>query len=152
MTTKAPSKLKSKSTPQKAKTKTAKRTRSSRSLQEVVGPEVYGAWVSMLRVLVPDGRTHRLAPLLAAMLQYACSVTEDKQGDDADEKSIAQSLADSTESSDPSEVKHLLHDAVAQLFKDAGVKYGRVSARGQQYSIADDAYSEYVYWFDMPWE
>ncbi len=152
MTAKAPSKLKSKSTPQKAKLKTAKKARSSRSLQEVVGPEVYRTWVSMLRVLVPGGRTHRLAPLLAAMLQYACSVTGDKQGDDADEKSINQSLLDSTEASDPSEVKALLHDAVAQLFKDAGVEYGRVSARGQQYSIADDAYSEYVYWFDMPWE
>src|SRR3972149_6590482 len=116
MTTKAPSKLKSKSTPQKAKTKTARRTRSSRSLEEVVGPEVYGAWVSMLRVLVPGGRTHRLAPLLAAMLQYACSVTEDKRDDDADEKSLSQSLMDSTESSDPSEVNDLLHDAGAQLF------------------------------------
>ena len=106
----------------------------------------------MLRVLVPGGRTHRLAPLLAAMLQYACSVTEDEQGDDADEESINQSLMDSSETSDPSEVKDLLHDAVAQLFKDAGVEYGRVSARGQPYSIADEAYSEYVYWFDMPWE
>ena len=121
MTTKAPSKLKSKSTPQKAKTKTARRTRSSRSLEEVVGPEVYGAWVSMLRVLVPDGRTHRLAPLLAATLQYVCSVAEDKRDDDADEKSINQSLLDSAETSDPGEVKDLLHDAVAKLFKDAGV-------------------------------
>ncbi len=22
---------------------------------------------------------------------------------------------------------------------------------GESYSIADDAYSEYVHWFDMPW-
>jgi hypothetical protein len=27
-----------------------------------------------------------------------------------------------------------------------------VSARGESYSIADDAYSEYVHWFDMPWD
>jgi hypothetical protein len=106
----------------------------------------------MLHALVPDGRTHRLAPLLAAMLQYAVVMAENKQGDDTDEKSIIQSLLDSTEATDPSEVKELLHDSVTQLFKDAQVEYGRVSARGQDYSIADDAYSEYIHWFDMPWE
>lgn len=50
------------------------------------------------------------------------------------------------------EVRELLHDAVTQLFQDARVEYRRMSARGQSYSIADDAYSEYVHWFDMPWK
>jgi hypothetical protein len=123
-----------------------------RSLQTVVGPEVYQTWVSMLHVLVPDGRTHRLAPLVAAMLQYAASIAEDPQDDEVDEQSLTQSIKDSIEASDPSEVKELLHDAVSQLFLDARVEFGRVSARGQSYSIADDAYSEYIHWFDMPWE
>ena len=52
----------------------------------------------------------------------------------------------------PNLVKKLLHDVVARLFKDAGVKYQRTSARGQDYSIADSIYEEYVRWFDMPWE
>ncbi len=123
-----------------------------RSLQAVVGPEVYQTWVSMLRVLVPDGRTHRMAPLLAAMLQYAVSIAENAEDDEIDEQSLIQSLRDSTQVSDPSEVKELLHDAVSRLFQDARVEFRRVSARGQSYSIADDAYSEYVHWFDMPWE
>ena len=86
------------------------------------------------------------------MLQYALIMAEERRDDDAAESSIIQSLLDSTEVSDPSEVKALLHDAVSQLFKDAGVEYGRTSARGQHYSIAEDAYEEYIHWFEMPWE
>lgn len=41
-----------------------------RSLDAVVGPDTYSVWVNMLRALVPQGRTHRLAPLVAGMLQY----------------------------------------------------------------------------------
>ena len=150
MSAKASPNRKSKSTPQKPKPVTVKRKRSTRSLEAVVGAEVYRTWVSMLRALVPDGRTHRLAPLVAAMLQYALIRAEEKQDDD--ENSVAQSLLDSTEVSDPSEVKELLHDAVTQLFKDAHVEYRRTSSRGYQYSIVEDAYAEYLHWFDMPWE
>ena len=152
MNTTKSSKAKSKSSPQKAKAKTVKPKKNSRSFQEVVGPEIYRTWVSMLHTLVPDGRTHRLAPLLAAMLQYALSVAEEKRGDDIDEDSIIQSLLDSAEASDPSEVKALLHNAVTLLFKDAHVEYRRTSSRGQQYSIAEDAYSEYIHWFNTPWD
>lgn len=105
----------------------------------------------MLRSLVPDGRTHRLAVLVAAMLQYAANQAE-AQDDDPEEGSLARALLDSSETADPSEVRDLLHDAVTRLFKDAGVTYSRVSARGERYSIADSAYDEYVCWFDMPWE
>ena len=126
--------------------------KSKRSLQAVVGPETYAVWVNMLRVLVPDGRTHRLAPLIAGMLQYALSVAEEEPDDDLDTPSVAAALIRSTETGDPDEVKQLLHDVVARLFKDAGVKYQRTSARGEAYSIADSIYDEYVRWFDMPWE
>ena len=38
------------------------------------------------------------------------------------------------------------------FFKDAKVQYSRINSRGQTYSIAEDAYQEFVHWFDMPWE
>lgn len=41
------------------------------TLEEVVGQETYAMWVDMLRRLVPEGRTHRLAVLVAGMLHYA---------------------------------------------------------------------------------
>ena len=126
--------------------------KSKRSLQDVVGPETYAVWVNMLRALVPDGRTHRIAPLVAGMLQYALTVAPDDQDEDAGAPSVAASLIDSTETSDPDEVKALLHDVVVRLFKDAGVKFERTNARGARYSIADSIYGEYVSWFDMPWE
>jgi hypothetical protein len=133
-------------------TKTAPSKPIGRSLETVVGAEMYRTWVNMLRVLVPDGRTYRLAPLVAAMLQYAVSIAEPIQDDEMDEQSLVRSLRDSYEVGDPSEVKELLGDAVDRLFHDAKVKPQRVSARGVSYSIAEDAYSEYIHWDDMPWE
>jgi hypothetical protein len=137
---------------QKATAKTAKPKKSSRSLQDVVGPLVYQTWVAMLRALVPEGRTHRLAPLVAAMLQYAFSVAQEGSEEDTDENSVSQSLIDSAEAFEPEDVKAVLHDVVARLFKDAGAAFNRMSARGEQYSIVDEAYAEYIHWFDMPWD
>ena len=152
MNAKSSSKRKTKPALPKARSEAVKQKKSARSLEEVVGAEVYRTWVTMLYTLVPDGRTHRLAPLVAAMLQYALVIAEDKRNDDLDEGSIALSLLSSTEASDPSEVKELIHDVVTKLFKDARVEFSRTSSRGYQYSIADDAYAEYIHWYDMPWE
>jgi hypothetical protein len=123
----------------------------SRSLRAVVGTDTYEAWVRMLRKLVPDGRTHRLAVMLAGMLQYAAAMAV-AAGDEEDEGSLAPSLLEATEVSDPSEVKDLIHDAVVQLFKDAKVRFERTNARGDKYSLAEDSYEEFIHWFDMPWE
>lgn len=127
-------------------------SKHKRSLESVVGSETYLVWVNMLQALVPDGRTHRLAPLVAAMLQYALTIAEDISGEEAEEESVTQSLLDAAEAGDPSEVKEYLHDVVDRLFKDAKAKYQRTSARGMEYSIADDAYEEFIHWYDMPWE
>lgn len=136
----------------KAKAKMAKPKKTSRSLRDVVGPLVYQTWVDMLRALVPEGRTHRLAPLVAAMLQYAFSMAQEGSEADTDENSVSQSLMDSAEAFEPEDVKAVLHDVVVRLFKDADVAFTRTSARGEQYSIVDDAYAEYIHWFDMPWD
>lgn len=127
-------------------------SKQKRSLASVVGPETYSVWVKMLRALVPDGRTHRLATLVAGMLQYALAITEDNSDEDTDDVSVAQSLLDATEANDPSEVEEHLHDVVDQLFKDAKVKYKRTSARGEEYSIAESIYEEFIRWYNMPWE
>lgn len=123
-------------------------TKSKRSLKTVVGDETYKVWVAMLKSLVPSGRTHRLSVLIAAMLQYAANVAQEN----GDENSVEYSLAASAEEGDPEEVSALLYDVVKQLFKDAGVVFERTSARGQNYSIADSSFEEYIRWYDMPWE
>jgi hypothetical protein len=122
-----------------------------RSLQDVVGENMYSAWVDMLRRLVPDGRTHRLSVLLAGMLQYALTLAEELNEDELEEELVAVSLINANEMG-PDEIKDELHDVMTRLFKDAGVTFDRVSKRGELYSIADEAYDEFVRWYDYPWD
>jgi NaMN:DMB phosphoribosyltransferase len=123
-----------------------------RNFGTVVGTGTYGVWVRRLGELVPDGRTHRLSVMLAGMLRYAAAIAADNQDEKGNEHSLASSLLEATEASDRSEVEDLIHDAVVQLFKDAKVRFERSSARGDRYSIAEDAYAEFVHWYDMPWD
>jgi hypothetical protein len=125
---------------------------ATRSFRGLVGTDTYSAWVRMLSELVPNGRTHRLSVMLAGMLHYAAAIAVADQDEEENERSVATSLLEATEASDPSEVKDLIHDAVVQLFKDAKVRFERTSARGTKYSLAEEAYEEFIHWFDMPWE
>ncbi|MFQ5800061.1 MAG: hypothetical protein ACE5JU_13905 [Candidatus Binatia bacterium] len=125
---------------------------ASRSFRTVVGADTYEVWVRMLRKLIPDGRTHRLSVMLAGMLQYAAVMADANRDKEGDEDSLAASLLEATEASDPSELNDLIHDAVVRLFNDAKVRFERTSARGVKYSLAEEAYTEFVHWYDMPWE
>jgi phosphodiesterase/alkaline phosphatase D-like protein len=123
----------------------------SRNFRTIVGADTYAVWARMLRELVPDGRTHRLSVMLAGMLHYAAAIAA-AANQNKKEHSLAASLIEATEASDPSEVEDLIHDAVVQLFKDAKVRFERASARGTKYSPAANAYEEFIHWYDMPWE
>ena len=125
--------------------------KTTSSLKVVVGAKVYDVWLDMLRELVPWGRTHRLAPMVAGMFQYASALAANHKDVDK-EGSVAWRLIAATETPDPDEVQELLMDLMQQLFKDAKVKSARTSAKGIPYSIAEDAIQEYVRWEDMPWE
>src|SRR2546422_293810 len=80
---------------------------TSRSFSAVVGADTYEVWVRMLSELVPDGRTRCLAVMLAGMLQYAAVMAAANGDEEEDERSLATSLFEATEVSDPSEVKDL---------------------------------------------
>lgn len=122
--------------------------RQKQSLQAVVGSQTYTTWVEMLRRLVPDGRTHRLAPLVAGMLQYATLIADEVN----EENTIVDALQAAAEAYDPDTVSEWLLPLIDRLFADAGVSYQRTSARGEGYSIADEIIYEYLHWYDMPWE
>lgn len=123
-----------------------------RSLQDVVGKETYDVWVDMLRELVPDGRTHRLSVVIAGMLLYAVDKSIQIKHRNEEEHSVAMSLIDATDTSDPDSIKELIHNVVDRLFRDAGVEYERVSKRGEHYSIANEIYNEFSSWYDYPWD
>jgi hypothetical protein len=126
--------------------------KSKRSLQDVVGKETYTVWVDMLRDLVPDGRTHRLSVIVAGMLEYALGKAMEIKRRNEEEHSVAMSLIDAEDAGYPEGIKELIHDVVDRLFKDAGVKYERVSKGGEHYSIADEIYNEFAGWYDYPWD
>ena len=126
--------------------------KSKRSLQDVVGKETYTVWADMLRELVPDGRTHRLSVVVAGMLQHALGKAVEIKHRNEEEHSVAMSLIDAEEAGYPEAIKELIQDVVDRLFKDAGVKYERVSKSGEHYSIADEAYNEFAGWYDYPWD
>ena len=121
------------------------------SLKQIVGQKTYSVWIEILQQLVPGGRTHRLAPLVAGMLQYASNMAYQKYGDNPAEGSAAQVLFMASEVYDPAEAEEL-SKLVEQLFADAKVRFERVSSRGDGYSVIESAIYEYIHWYDMPWE
>ena len=126
--------------------------KQKRGLQTVVGQETYDVWTRMLHGLVPDGRTHRLAPMIAGMLHYAVSVVLEKYGTDPERDSVAHALLVASEANHPDEAADSLSDIIEQLFKDARVQYTRTSSRGEEYSIVEQAIYEFVEWYSIPWE
>ena len=106
----------------------------------------------MLRILVPEGRTHRLSVVIAGMLQYALEIAGKIKNKNEDDHAVAMSLMDAAETADLDEIKGLIHDVIAQLFDDAGVGYERISKRGEHYSIADETCNEFASWFNYPWD
>lgn len=105
----------------------------------------------MLKGLVPDGRTHRLSVLVASMLAYASSIAWSNRDPD-DEDDPAYPLLAASEGMDDDEALRLLKPMLTRLFKDAKVKYERVSSRGERYSILWEATIEFCRWHNYPWE
>lgn len=116
------------------------------SLEDAVGKQIYDTWTSMLKELVPHGRTHRLAVVVASMLQYA-STQDAKKG-----RAVVDLLQAAHEDGEYGETSDKIEKLLERLFKDAKVKYKRTSSRGQSYSIIDDAIEEFAAWHNMRWE
>jgi len=118
--------------------------------QSVVGETTYEVWLDMLRILVPGGRTHRLAPMLAGMLRYAVEQSTRKGRRHRPSGALVEALIALDEGDDDAAV--LVTAAVQRLFRDAGVRAARASRNGESYSIVDAAIHEFQRWGDMPWE
>jgi hypothetical protein len=133
-------------------------------LAAIVDADVYRVWTDMLNCLVPEGRTHRLAPLVAGMLRFAAERAYRKHRGRPPKGSLAEALIFGDEidedeegpldlgTTPPGPARTLLSAATVRLFRDAKVKCIRMSARGGTYSIVDSALAEYHRWFAMPWE
>ena len=122
------------------------------TLGDVVGPATYATWVEMLRTLVPQGRTHRLAVVVAAMLQHSFVVALDRTRSRTAAGASARALLRAADALDVTRRDGEIPGILARLFRDAGVEPDRVSRRGDAYSIIETAIEEFVSWENMPWE
>ncbi len=135
-----------------ARPKTRPQSRPARTLSSVVSAQTYSVWLEMLHSLVPNGRTHRLSIVVAGMLRHALDIAAARFGEDAPERSAAASLLRAAEEADPEQVAEQIGDLVERLFLDAKVTGKRVTARGAEYSILDNAIQEFTSWYGMSWE
>lgn len=123
---------------------------SKPSLKSVVGHKTYAVWLDMLKTLVPGGRTHRLAPLVAGMLRYASEQSTRTRWHRGPSDAVVDALISLEEGDDDAAM--LVTRAIQQLFRDAGVRATRASRSGEPYSIVDAAIHEFQHWDAMPWE
>jgi hypothetical protein len=125
-------------------------SRVESSLKPLVGEATYAVWLEMLKVLVPGGRTHRLAPMVAGMLRYAAEQSIKRSRHHPQAAALADALTALDEGEDPT--ASLVAVAVHQLFRDAGVRAMRHSRGGASYSVVDASLQEFMRWDEMPWE
>jgi len=136
-----------KQTSDQSTSKKQNKSKPSSDLEKLVGHETYTTWVQMLKTLVPHGRTHRLAVVVAGMLQYAYEQCNLKKNAD---NPLCKIFENAIESGDESNDDLL--DVVKAFFQDADVEYERVNSRGNGYSIAEESLREFSTWEFMPWE
>ena len=120
-------------------------------IEAVVGKEVYKVWIEMLNRLVPNGRTHRLSVLIGGMLQYAQEIAYEKSKTNSRARELYQSFESDFENYVDGNITELLA-LTESLLDDAKVTYKRISSRGSEYNIAEEAVYQFLHWEDMPWE
>jgi len=120
--------------------------------KNIIGAQPYSAFLDMLKAIGPDARTHRISVVIAAMLRCALS----KLPPDCENGTLAQALVIMAEEpygvAEGSAEYKLVFDMIDELCREAGMRNLRESARGELYSIAENAIAEYTAWYNMPWE
>ena len=122
------------------------------TLQSVVGTETYKAWTCMLNHLIPDGRTHRLAPIIAGMLRYATVIAIEKINTEKEPDMVSKNLQIADQLNDPDKINKILSEPLQILFDDSNAQFERTDYKGNHYSILNAAIHEYMNWYEMPWE
>ena len=120
--------------------------------KDIIGVQSYSSFFHMLKAIGPDARTHRISVVIAAMLRSALS----KLPSDCEDGTLAQAIVTLGEgpyvAAEDSEEYELVFDMIDELCREAGMRNLRESARGESYSIAENAIAEYAAWYNMPWE
>jgi hypothetical protein len=98
-----------------------------------------------------DGHAHRISVVVAGMLQVTQEIAHDKEKANAKARYLCDIFESAYEHDEENGIRPLL-ELTEQLFNDAGVRFKRVNSKGQDYSIAEAAVQQFLYWESMPWE
>ena len=120
--------------------------------KEIVGDQHFSSFLTLLKEIGPDARTHRISVVIASILRFAVN----QLPPECEDGSIAQALLVLDEepylAHEQSDEYELVYDLIDSLCTEVGMQNERESSRGESYSIAENAILEYVAWYSMPWE
>ena len=120
--------------------------------REIIGDQHFASFLELLKEIGPDARTHRISVVIASILRFAI----DQLPPDCEEGSLAQALVMLNDEPllvhEESDEYDLVFDLIDGICNRAGMTNLRESARGDAYSIAENAILEYASWYNMPWE
>ena len=118
--------------------------------RNLVGAKTYEVILDILKTIGRESRTERISVVIAGFLRYAL----EKVSTDPAEGGLAEALINTEE--DPHSEDEEYRDRVLQLIDgicvEAKMRNFRASARGVDYSIAEQSLSEYCRWYNMSWE
>lgn len=117
------------------------------SLVPLVGEDMYAAWITMLKTLVPKDRARRLKSVVAAMLQFAYLRIDQAPNHEAG--LLLKRAHDWMGDGDPLD---FLFPIAEKLCRDAGFSSVRAQNTGQAGGLIYDAIREFVIWPNRPWE
>ena len=120
--------------------------------KEIVGDQHFSSFLSLLKEIGPDARTHRISVVIASVLRFAVN----QLPPECEDGSIAQALLVLDEepnlAHEQSDGYEMVFDLVDGLCSEANMMNERESSRGEVYSIAENVILEYVAWYNRPGE
>ena len=120
--------------------------------KEIVGDQQFLSFIAFLKNIGPEARTHRISVVIASLLRFAVN----QLPADCEDGSLDQALLALDEEPylvhEQSDEYEMVFELIDGLCNEAGMMNERQSARGVQYSIAENAILEFVAWYNMPWE
>ena len=120
--------------------------------KEIIGDQEFESILTLLKEIGPDARTHRISVVIASILRFAVNQLPAH----CDDSTLSQALILIDEepylAHEQSDEYEMVFKFIDCLCQEAGMMNQRESARGEEYSIAENAILEYTAWYNMPWE
>ena len=120
--------------------------------REIIGDQKFKSLLTILKSIGPDARTHRISVVIAAILRFAVNQLPAHDEDGTLSHALITIDEEPYLAHEESQEFGLISDFIDCLCKEAGLHNQRASARGEDYSIAENAIHEYAAWYNMPWE